>query len=104
MRHIAILLLACLLPVAAGAAPADPACASGMSRADDLVSAVAARDRGGPYGSSALCNVLRANLRDMREATAIMKRCMTGHALRENVGQMEASMDDVQAVVAARCR
>ncbi len=104
MRNIAILLLACLLPAAAGAARADPACATGMSRAGDLVSAVAARDRGGPYGPSALCDVLRANLRDMREATAIMKRCMTGHALRENVGQMEASMEDVEAVVVARCR
>jgi len=98
----AILLL--LSPVAAQAAPADTQCALDMRRADQLVSAVAGRDRGGPYGADAICRVLRANLRDMSAAIDIMKRCMTGHALRENVGQMEASMEDVRAAIARKCR
>ena len=59
---------------------------------------------GGPYPPEAICGVLRANLRDMKESNDIMKRCMTGHSLRENVGQMEASMGDVQMVIGKRCR
>ena len=104
MPKLLAALVLVLLPAVSCAAPADPRCAEDLSRADDLVSAVAGRDRGGPYGPDAICAILRANLRDMRESTAIMKRCMTGHALRENVGQREASMEDVQAIIAARCR
>lgn len=86
------------------AAQEDARCGAQLRRAWDLVSVVAGRDRGGPYAPEAICGVLRANLRDMAESTEIMKRCMTGHSLRENVGQMEASMEDVQTVVASRCR
>ncbi|MCB1524344.1 MAG: hypothetical protein KDJ23_09630, partial [Rhodoblastus sp.] len=104
MPKLVVALLLLSLPIAAHAAPADPRCARDMQRAGELVTAVAGRDRGGPYGPDAICRVLRANLRDMGEATDIMKRCMSGHALRENVGQMEASMEDVRAVVARKCR
>lgn len=99
-----------LLALSAFAAPSivaaqdEATCGNDLRRAWELVSVVAGRDKGGPYGRQALCGVLRANLRDMRESTDIMKRCMKGHSLRENVGQMEASMEDVQAVIAARCR
>lgn len=86
------------------AAQEDARCVAPLRRAWDLVSAVAGRDRGGPYAPEAICGVLRANLRDMAESTEIMKRCMTGHALRENVGQMKASMEDVRAAIAGRCR
>ncbi len=103
MKMSPMLVLLALLPVVAHAAPDDPRCGSDLTRADGLVSKVAARDRGGPYKASAICGVLRENLRDMREAADIMKRCMTGHALRENVGQMEGSMEDVRGAIAARC-
>ena len=99
-----VLLISALLAPTFAAAQDSSLCGVELRRADALVSAVAGRDRGGPYGPGAICGILRANLRDMRESTDIMKRCMKGHALRENVGQMEASMEDVQAVIAARCR
>ena len=86
------------------AAQEDARCGAELRRAWDLVSVVARRDRGGPYPPEAICGVLRANLRDMKESNDIMKRCMTGHSLRENVGQMEASMGDVQMVIGKRCR
>lgn len=104
MPKLVVALFLVLSPIAVHAAPADPQCARDLQRAGDLVSAVAGRDRGGPYGPAAICGVLRANLRDMGAATDIMKRCMRGHALRENVGQMEASMEDVRAVIARKCR
>lgn len=103
MYRLAALLL--LLPLAspAHAAPGDPRCAADLQRASDLVDRVAGRDRGGPYGASQVCSMLRANLSDMQEAAILMRRCMSGHALRENVGQMDASIEDVRAVVAKRC-
>lgn len=104
MRHLLAVMIFALAPFAAQAAPGDPQCSADLARADALISKVAARDRGGPVKPEALCSVLRANLRDMTEANAIMRRCMTGHALRENVGQMEASMGDVQMVISKRCR
>jgi len=104
MRHLLAVMIFALAPLAAHAAPGDPQCSVDLARADALISKVAARDRGGPVKPEALCGVLRDNLRDMTEANAIMRRCMTGHALRENVGQMEASMGDVQMVISKRCR
>ena len=103
MRHLLAVMLVALTPLAAHAAPGDPQCGADLARADALVSKVAARDRGGPVKPEAICGVLRENLRDMTEANAIMRRCMTGHALRENVGQMEASMADVRMVISKRC-
>lgn len=105
-RRLATLLLLLLAAqlAPAHAAPADPRCAADLQRASDLVDKVAGRDRGGPYGPSQICSMLRANLRDMQEATILMRRCMTGHALREIVGQMDASMEDVRMVIAKRCR
>ncbi len=103
MPRMSVAALLILLPAVASAAP-DPRCAADLSRADELVSAVAKRDRGGPYGPSQICSALRTNLRDMQEANVLMRRCMSGHALRENVGQMEASIEDVRAAIARRCR
>ena len=82
-----------------------PDCRTALARANTLVGAVAQRDRGSrPAGTAAICNVLRLNRRDMREAADHMQRCMTGHERGENVGQLMASVEDVDAVLARRCR
>lgn len=104
MSRFATVLIFVLASPALVAAQEDARCGAQLRRAWDLTSVVAGRDRGGPYAPEAICGVLRANLRDMAESTEIMKRCMAGHSLRENVGQMEASMEDVRAVIAGRCR
>lgn len=104
MRKLVLSAILLFLPAVGSAAPGDYQCSVDLSRASALVGAVAGRDKGGPYKPDAICGVLRQNLRDMREATGLMRRCMTGHALRENVGQMEASMEDVQMAISKRCR
>jgi hypothetical protein len=48
--------------------------------------------------------VLRQNLQDMVEAREPMNRCLIGHAHGENVGQMDASIEDIRYILANRCR
>lgn len=85
--------------------PGSPACQADLARAERLIEAVAARDRAGPAADRArLCAVLRRNRSDMAAAAAIMRVCLTGHARGENVGQLAASIEDVEAVIARRCR
>ncbi|MGL4812147.1 MAG: hypothetical protein ACRCXM_10240, partial [Beijerinckiaceae bacterium] len=80
------------------------ACRAGLARAEALIGDIAGRDRAGPIrDQKRLCATLRLNLNQMREARAIMNRCMIGHARRENVGQMDVSMEDIATVLARRC-
>jgi hypothetical protein len=109
MRPALPLLLAfAAIPALAGHARAGsldtPQCRQDLPRAAALVDAVAARDRKGPVRDPAqLCRLLRLNERDMAESRAIMARCLTGHDLGENVGQMDASLEDVRALIRQRC-
>jgi hypothetical protein len=82
-----------------------PECQRKLARANELVEAIAKRTyvQPAPTGA-ALCEVLRTNLREMREATPLMNQCMTGRDQAENVGQMSASMEDVAAAIQRRCR
>lgn len=82
-----------------------PQCRASLARASDLVDQIAARDRTGPIADpTQLCAALRLNAAQMREARDAMHRCLRGHAQRENVGQMDASLEDISAVLARRCR
>jgi hypothetical protein len=40
----------------------------------------------------------------MKAGVAVFRRCLTGHAQRENVLQLLASIDDFEGLVARRCR
>ena len=105
MRVIAALMFFCLCVPASAGFIDTPACRSKLARAAQLVDAVAARDRGvAPAGTAAICKVLAVNRRDMREATQAMQACLTGREKSENVGQMLASLDDVEAVLRQKCR
>jgi hypothetical protein len=106
MRRAIVLVAFAHMPLPALAGTVDtPQCRADLPRAQALIEAVAARDRQGPISDNArLCAVLRRNSADMRGAAEILNRCLTGHERGENVGQLVASVEDVNAVIARRCR
>ena len=50
------------------------------------------------------CALLKQNLIDMTRARGPLDRCVTGHDHGENLGQIDASMEDIRAVLADKCR
>ena len=92
----------------AGPALADivdtPACRRDLAGANALISAIAAREKEFVVGDLVKnCALLRRNLTDMVKARGPMDRCMTGHDHGENLGQIDASIGDIRAVLAAKC-
>ena len=84
-------------------------CDTDMAEAHRLISGV--RDREDSLGRYArnndmpnACKLLRQNAHDMGIARDSMSRCMTGHDRGENVAQLDASIGDINDVIAARCR
>jgi len=99
--------LAALL--AAGPAAADlvgtPDCRRDLAAANGLINAIAAREKQFVPGNLPKnCALLRQNLVDMVKAREPMDRCITGHDHGENLGQMDASIDDIRALLAEKCR
>jgi hypothetical protein len=82
-----------------------PDCRAALADANHLVRAVQARQAMfAPNDPLQNCRLLRANLDDMIGARDPMNRCLTGHDQSENVGQMDASIEDIRAVLIANCR
>lgn len=54
--------------------------------------------------SARICATLKRNRTDMAAAAENPDRCLTGHERGENVGQLRASVADVDAVMARHCR
>ena len=105
IRKLTLLAVLATAVPALAQGPGSAQCQADLGRAWRLVENVAARDRRGPIADTArLCATLRLNRREMAEAAGLMNRCMTGHARGENVGQIVASLGDVDAVIARRCR
>ena len=90
----------------AGVAEAQGAsCEADLAAADRLVSAVQARDKDfTEHDDVKNCRLLRQNRADILAADEAMKRCLTGRDRDENVGQMEASLEDINIVLAKKCR
>ena len=92
----------------AGPAVADivdtPQCRRDLASANALIDVIAAREKEFVAGYIAKnCALLRRNLTDMVKARGPMDRCMTGHDHGENLGQIDASIGDIRAVLAAKC-
>jgi hypothetical protein len=93
---------------ATGPAPAGivetPECRRDLALADQLIHGVRLREkRVQPGDYVGLCRLLRQNLQDMTRAREPMARCMIGHERGENVGQMDASLEDIRFVLAKHC-
>ncbi len=81
-----------------------PECHRDLAIADQLIHAVRLRENSVKPGDFVgLCRLLRQNLQDMTRARDPMARCMTGHELGENVGQMDASIGDIRFVLGKHC-
>src|SRR3954449_4280249 len=82
----------------------SPECRRDLAIADQLIHAVRLRENSVQPGDFVgLCRLLRQNLQDMTRAREPMARCMTGHELGENVGQMDASLGDIGSVLSRHC-
>lgn len=84
-----------------------PQCAADLIRANELVESVAARTSSYSGNETArVCALLRSNRAEIQLSTEIeiMRRCLTGHDRGENVAQMAASLEDIDAVLAVKCR
>jgi len=82
----------------------SPECRRDLTMADQLIHAVRLRENSVQPGDFVgLCRLLRQNLQDMTRAREPMARCMTGHERGENVGQMDASLDDIRFVLSKHC-
>ena len=90
-------------PAAAGIVE-TPECRRDLALADQRIHAVRLRENSVQPGDYVgLCRLLRQNLQDMTQAREPMARCMTGHERGENVGQMDASIEDIRFVLAKHC-
>jgi hypothetical protein len=93
--------------LAANPATAETAdtCRHGLAMADHLVQAVAAREKLFVPGDRVTnCQLLRQNLDDMAKAREPVARCLSGRERGETVAQIDASIADVGAAIADKCR
>jgi hypothetical protein len=82
----------------------SPECRHDLAMADQLIHAVRLRESSVQPGDFVgLCQLLRQNLQDMTKAREPMARCMTGHDLGKNVGQMDASIGDISFILSTHC-
>jgi hypothetical protein len=108
-RALPIAAAALAVLLAAGQAAADvvntPECRRDLAMANGLINAIAARESQFVANDLAKnCALLTQNLTDMLKAREPMDRCITGHDHGENLGQMDASIGDIRAVLADKCR
>lgn len=81
-----------------------PECRRDLAVADRLIHAIGRRENSVPPGDHAgLCRLLRQNLQDMTRAREPMARCLTGYERGENVGQMDASIEDIRFALSRHC-
>jgi hypothetical protein len=105
MRLAPIFAFAVSSSTAMAATVDTPKCRTDLARANQLVNEIdGRRDSVKSDDTAGLCALLRRNRTDMTEATKIMDRCFTGHEHRENVGQMAASLGDINTALARRCK
>jgi len=82
-----------------------PECQRDLAAANALITGIAARERQFVPGNlTKNCGLLKQNLTDLIKAREPMDRCMSGHDHTENIGQMDASIGDIRAVLADKCR
>ncbi|HZK92478.1 MAG TPA: hypothetical protein VFC56_20245 [Stellaceae bacterium] len=95
--------------LSAGPAASDevktPECQRDLAAAVQLINAIQAREKRFVRGDMARnCQLLQQNLADMVKAREPMDRCLSGHEHGETTGQLDASLEDIRAVLAGNCQ
>jgi hypothetical protein len=95
-------LVATIAVVLAGPALAEaPAtCPADLAGVDDSFKETLARlDAAGKAGDAEKCAAIHHHIDVMSAAREVFVRCLTGHDLGENVGQIDASIDDFRHIL-----
>jgi len=96
--------LGCGLAPAAMAQARTAACQRDLLVTDSqLREAMQRLEAAGDASDADKCAAYRSHIDTMRKASAVFARCTTGREREENVGQMNASVADFQALIRARC-
>jgi hypothetical protein len=103
------LVLACGLVLSTASSLAGtvntPRCNHDLAEADRLIHAIRLRENSVKQGDwTGLCRLLRQNHSDMSRARDLMDPCLTGHDRGENIGQIDASLEDISYAISTRCR
>jgi hypothetical protein len=102
--HAALLISLLIAPPALASHLDTPECRHDLAIAGQLVAGIAKRENSVKPGDIAgLCRLLRRNLLEMIRSRNAMDRCLTGHDHGENVGQMDASIDDIRYLLRTKC-
>ncbi|MFC7396059.1 hypothetical protein ACFQU1_02465 [Chelatococcus sp. GCM10030263] len=96
--------LVVLAPLPAAAQARTAACQRDLLVIDStLREAMQRLEAAGDASDADKCAAYRSHIETMRKASAVFARCTTGREREENVGQMNASVADFQALIRARC-
>lgn len=97
------LILTSAVVFAATSAHAD--CASDLAAVDKSFTETLARLDAAAKGTQAeKCAAYRSHVAIMTNGYNVFMRCMSGHAQRENAGQMGVSIDDFNEIITRRCK
>jgi hypothetical protein len=81
-----------------------PECKRNLAAANQQVGAIRAREKRFVPGDLATnCKLLKQNLADMLKARGPIDRCLTGPEHNETIAQLDASIDDMRAVLGDKC-
>ena len=93
-----------LVPASAVAQARTAACQRDLLVTDStLREAMRRLEAAGDASDADKCAAYRSHVETMRKASAVFARCTTGREREENVGQMNASVADFEALIRARC-
>lgn len=102
--RIAAAAAAALVFASPSQAQRPPACERDLKAVDESFAETLKRLEGARNAEQAAkCTVWRQHMATMERGVAVFERCLTGQARRENVGQLQDSLEDFRELVAAKC-
>lgn len=102
--RLTFLLVAAMTMTTAAAAQTPAACEEDLAAVDASFDDTIGRlEASASAGDAAKCVAWRAHVDVMEAARDVFRRCLSGHARGENIGQLDVSIADFLSVINARC-